>query len=190
MDTNTFIVLAAPFFSLLFTFPPDLLIPTKLSNNYIELVLLNLGAALGIFLVNTSSRRCDFGWLYPRIDLELILLELLEFGALYPTDAAYRKEVLYGLFMLKKFGTGVAIGVNYYLGVMLIKKKCIVFKDFMRIVLFLYMFYAAGLIVGIVLKEIPESAVPYLPITALFSLTRFVYVKWKLRDEQLKPSKD
>jgi|JI6StandDraft_1071083.scaffolds.fasta_scaffold01124_6 hypothetical protein len=57
--------------------------------------------------------------------------------------------------MLKKLGTGIAIGVNYYLGVMLIKKKCTIFKDFMRIVLLLYMWYVAGLILGIVLKEIP-----------------------------------
>jgi|JI9StandDraft_1071089.scaffolds.fasta_scaffold801506_2 hypothetical protein len=84
MDTNTFIILAAPFFSMLFTFPPDLLISTELNNNYLEIVLLNLGAALGIFIVNVLPFRYEFGWMYPLIDLEFILLELLEFGALLP----------------------------------------------------------------------------------------------------------
>lgn len=89
--------------------------------------------------------------------------------------------MLYGLFIIKKLGTGVAIGVNYYLGMMLLKKKCTIFKDFMSMVLLLYMWYAFGLIAGIALKEIPESTVPYLPITTFFSLVRLIYVKCKLR---------
>lgn len=155
MYTNSFIILAAPFFSLLFTSPPDLLLPTELNNNYLEIILINLGAALGIFIVNTSSYRYDFGKMYPLIDLEFILLELFELGSLCPKDMPSRKEILYGLFMLKKLGTGVAIGVNYYLGVMLIKKKYTIFKDFMQIILLMYIWYTAGLIVGFLLKEIP-----------------------------------
>ncbi len=48
-----------------------------------------------------------------------------------------------------------AIDVNYYLGVILIKKKCTRFKDFMKLAMQMYMLYCAGLIVGTIMREIP-----------------------------------
>jgi hypothetical protein len=87
--------------------------------------------------------------------------------------------------MFKKLGTGIAIGVNFYVAVMLIKKKCTIFTDFMRITLLLYMVYVLGLIVGMVIKEIPN--VTYMPITAGFSLFRFIYLLSNPKWERMQP---
>jgi hypothetical protein len=139
-----------------------------------------MGAALGIFLVNTSPYRYNFSKLYFMIDIELMSLELLELGAF-----SNNLELRYGLYMFKKLGTGIAIGVNFYVAVMLIKKKCTIFTDFMRITLLLYMVYVLGLIVGMVIKEIPN--VTYMPITAGFSLFRFIYLLSNPKWERMQP---
>jgi hypothetical protein len=136
--------------------------------------------ALGIFLVNTSPYRYNFSKLYFMIDIELMSLELLELGAF-----SNNLELRYGLYMFKKLGTGIAIGVNFYVAVMLIKKKCTIFTDFMRITLLLYMVYVLGLIVGMVIKEIPN--VTYMPITAGFSLFRFIYLLSNPKWERMQP---
>lgn len=118
MNINLFIVLAAPFFSLLFTEPPDLLITTNPTNSYLQMILLNMGASISIFLINTTGYRYDFAKLFPIVDIGLVSLELLELGCFINS-----MEIRYGLYVFKKVCTGMAIGANFYLGVVMLKRK-------------------------------------------------------------------
>jgi hypothetical protein len=87
--------------------------------------------------------------------------------------------------MIKKLGTGLAVGVNYNLTVMLIKKKCTISKDFMRVTLLIYMLYIVGLVIGMILKETPD--IPYQPITPLFSIFRLIYIFKNPNWEKMQP---
>lgn len=135
-----------------------------------------MGAALGIFLINNYARKSDYLRLFPIIDIGIILMELLELGALSDDP-----NLKYGLYALKKIGTGAAGGVNYFLGVMLIKNKMTMFRDFMKTIFMLYIWFDIGLVVGMLLKMMP-TWIPYLPITTFCALIRLIYVwfhpKW------------
>lgn len=171
MNINLFIVLAAPFFSLLFTEPADLLIKPNPTNSYLQMILLNMGASLSIFLINTTGYRYDFARLFPVVDIGLVSLELLELGCFIDN-----MEIRYGLYVFKKVCTGMAIGANFYLGVVLIKRKFTLEREFMRIVMLLYMCYDAGLLIGTIMRDIPTDYLPYCPITSVFALVRLIYV--------------
>jgi hypothetical protein len=131
-----------------------------------------MGASLGISVINIYAFSSDFLKLFPIIDMLLILLEFLELGAL-----SSNMKLRYGLYALKVIGSGAVSGINFFLSTMMIKKKVTSFKDFMRITIALYIWFDVGILVGMLLQNLPKEVL-YLPLTTLCSVLRLLYVKF------------
>lgn len=70
----------------------------------------------------------------------------------------------------------------------MIKKKLTSFREFMKTILVLYIWFDFGIVVGVLLKNLPQS-IPYLPITTLCSIARLLYVKFHPKWESVQPDK-